>query len=145
MPSFVKFLIGLAAALLVGWLWHGPLGNGAAMVDALDRQAQAVVKDAELPGVAVAMDRAPLARNATLSGPADDFQRDGMGSQPGLTGMVQAVEGMGGVRWADRPDGGSGAMPLLAELLILVSLAYLIGLALGRLLFGRTPRDRFAD
>jgi hypothetical protein len=144
MSSFVKFLIGLIAALLIGWLWHGPLGNGAALIAALDAQAQAVVKDAELPGVAVAMDSDPLARNATLSGPADDFQRNGMGSQPGLTGMVQAIEGMSAVRWADRPD-GSGAMPLIAELLILTSLAYLIGLALGRLLFGRPTRERFAD
>ena len=144
MSSFVKFLIGLVAALLLGWLWHGPLGNGAALVGALDRQAQAVVTGAELPGVAVAMDRGPLARNATLSGPADDFQRNGMGSQPGLTGMVQSIEGMGAVRWADQP-GGSGTMPLLAELLILATLAYLIGLALGWLLFGRKRRERFAD
>ena len=144
MSSFVKFLIGLIAALLIGWLWHGPLGNGAALIAALDSQAQAVVTRAELPGVAVAMERDPLARNATLSGPADDFQRNGMGSQPGLTGMVQEIEGMGGVRWADRP-GGSGTMPLIAELLILTSLAYLIGLALGWLLFGRKPRERFAD
>ena len=144
MPALVKFLIGLAAALLVGWLWHGPLGHGAATIDGLDRQAQAIVTQAELPGVAVAMDRDPLARNATLSGPADDFQRDGMGSQPGLTGMTQAIEGISGVRWADRPA-GSGAMPLLAELLILTALSYLIGLALGWLLFGRKRRERFAD
>ena len=144
MSSFVRFLIGLVAALLLGWLWHGPLDNGAALIGALDRQAQAVVTGAELPGVAVAMDRDPLARNATLSGPADDFQRNGMGSQPGLTGMVQSIEGMGTVRWADQP-GGSGTMPLIAELLILTTLAYLIGLALGWLLFGRKRRERFAD
>jgi hypothetical protein len=34
-------------------------------------------------------------------------------------------------------------MPLLAETLILVALAYLIGVALGRLLFGRPKKNSF--
>lgn len=34
-------------------------------------------------------------------------------------------------------------MPLLAETLILVAVAWLIGLGIGRLLFGRAKRDSF--
>ena len=144
MSPYLKFLIGLVAALLAAWLWHGPLGNGAALADGLQRQAEASIGTAELPGIAVAVDRDPIARNVTLSGAADEFQREGMGSHPGLTDLAYRVEGIDTVRWADRPGEG-GAMPLIAELLILTTIAYLIGLALGRLFFGRKTRVRFAD
>jgi hypothetical protein len=36
-------------------------------------------------------------------------------------------------------------MPLLAETLVLIALAYLIGLALGWLLFGRRKKTSFLD
>jgi hypothetical protein len=36
-------------------------------------------------------------------------------------------------------------MPLLAETLILVALAYLVGVALGWLLFGRRRKTSFLD
>ena len=34
-------------------------------------------------------------------------------------------------------------MPLIAETLILVTIAWLIGLGIGRLLFGRAAKDGF--
>ena len=34
-------------------------------------------------------------------------------------------------------------MPLLVEFLILVALAYLVGVGIGRLLFGRRKRESF--
>jgi|GraSoiStandDraft_4_1057263.scaffolds.fasta_scaffold00009_196 hypothetical protein len=34
-------------------------------------------------------------------------------------------------------------MPLLAETLILVAIAYLIGVGIGRLLFGRAKKNSF--
>ncbi len=71
MSPSVKVLIGLAAALLAAFIHHGPLGNGARFIDGLEAQARAVVTASEVPGVAVAMDRDPLRRAATLSGPAD--------------------------------------------------------------------------
>ncbi len=142
MTSAVKLLIGLAAAILMGWVWHGPLGNGARLIDSIESRAEAAVAATELPGVAVRLARDPLGRAATLSGPADDFQREGLGGEPGLTDIVADIEGVNSVRWADRAGGGGG-LPLLAELLILLVLFYLIGLGGARLLWGRPKRTSY--
>jgi hypothetical protein len=94
----VKFLIGLAAALLAGWIGHGPLGQGEAFVDRLDAQAKDVIRQNEL-AVQVRFERDPLSRQAILSGHADQFQREGQGSFPGINARVAAVPGVSGVRW----------------------------------------------
>ena len=141
MSPSVKLLIGLAATLLMGWAWHGPLGNGARLIDGLEAQAEAAVAEAELAGIEVGMARDPLARVATLSGPANDLQREGLGSGKGLSDYARDVEGIGTVRWADEPP--AGALPLLAEMLILLVLAYAIGLGLAYLLWGRPKRETY--
>ena len=142
MSRKVKFLIGLAAVMLLGWLYHGPLGNGERLVGQLEGQARAAVAGAEVPGVTVTLPRDPLARTAILSGPANDLQRNGMGSQKGLNGMVAEVEGISGVRWSD-DSGGNRIVPLLLETLATLLLAYLVGLALAWLLFGRKKRESY--
>lgn len=101
MSSWLKMLVGFAAALLAGWLAHGPLGRGEAFIGHLEAQAQAVVRDSELPGVQVRLSRDPLTREVILSGPADDFQREGQGQFPGLNDRVRAVPGISGVRWEE--------------------------------------------
>lgn len=101
MTSWTRFAIGLAAALVVGWLSHGPLGRGEAFVAGLERDARLVVKAAELPGVNVRFQREPLARVAILSGEADEFQREGQGLYPGLNDRVRAVPGVAGLRWEE--------------------------------------------
>ena len=141
MSRSVKLLIGLLAVLLTGWAWHGPLGNGAGMVDGLEAQAKAAVAEAELAGIEVRMARDPLARVATLSGEANDLQREGLGSGLGLNDYVRKVEGIGTLRWADEP--AAGTLPLLAETLLLLVLAYAIGLGLSYLLWGRPKRDSY--
>lgn len=143
MSRTTKLLIGLVGALLVGWLQHGPLGTGEAFVGGLESQAREIVAETEVKGVGVSFPRAPLSRTAVLAGPANDFQRNGMGSLPGLTGMVAAVPGIEKVRWADDPAMGGDAPPLLAELLIAVFLAYAIGLGIGWLLFGRPRKQSY--
>jgi hypothetical protein len=143
MANVVKVLIGLAAALAAGWVWHGPLGQGRALVDDLEARARIAVAQAELPGIDVRLPRDPLSRSATLSGPANDLQREGMGSQQGVSDYVREVEGVSGVRWAD--EAAARVMPLLAETLILQALAFLVGLALGRLFLGRRRRESFLD
>lgn len=144
MPTAVKLLIGLALALAAAWIWHGPGGRGEALIGSLESQARAGVAKAELAGIAVRLGRDPLARNATLSGTANDLQREGLGSQQGISDYVRDVEGIGAVRWADEPAQGGGAMPLLVETSILAGLAYSIGLGLGWFFLGRRRREGFA-
>ncbi|MBV9882348.1 MAG: hypothetical protein JO276_05005 [Sphingomonadaceae bacterium] len=98
MSRSVKFLIGLAVALLSGWIGHGPLGQGESFIDQLDAQAKAVVRANELP-VQVRFERDPLSRRAILSGHIDRFQREGMEGFPGIDGRVAAIPGVSGVRW----------------------------------------------
>lgn len=142
MSTVARLLIGFAAALLAGWIAHGPLGRGALFIDSVQAQAEQVVRDAALPGVTVSFPRDPLARVAILSGPANDFQREGQGDLPGLNDRVAAVPGVSEVRWADAAS-SAGGFPLLVETLIMVAFAFLIGLGLGRLFFGRPKRDGF--
>jgi hypothetical protein len=141
MSSAVKFPIGLAAALLLGWAWHGPLGNGAKLIDALEGRARAAVAEAGLPGIEVRLARDPLARVATLSGPANDLQREGLGSAMGVTDYVRGVEGLAKVRWADEPP--ARGLPLLVETLTLLAAAYLLGLAAAWLFWGRPRRETY--
>jgi hypothetical protein len=99
MPRLAKFLIGLAAALLAGWIGHGPLGQGQAFVDRLEALSKAEIAKAELSQVHVRFDRDPLRREAILSGQADQFQREGMGQFKGINQRVAAVPGVSRVRW----------------------------------------------
>ncbi len=142
MPPVLKATIGLLLALAAAWLWHAPLGYGERLIDRLEAEARREVAKAELPGIKVNLSRRPLARAATLSGPANDLQREGLGSQKGVADYARNVEGISGVRWADEPGSGRRVMPLLLETLALAALAYLIGLGLGWLLWGRR-RERF--
>ncbi len=144
MSPFVKFLTGLVAALLIGWIHHGPVGAGARYIDGIESQAKARVARAGVPGVEVRLHRDPLARVATLSGPADDFQREGQGELPGLNDLVSSVEGVSAIRWANPPtDGGPRIMPLILETLSLVAIAYLLGFLLGWLFLGRKKRETY--
>ena len=101
MKATTKFLIGLAAAIVVGIVAHGPLGQGEAFIARLDAAAQQRVRQAEIPGVSVRMARDPLARKAILSGPADRFQREGQGALPGIDDRVLAVPGMSRIEWTN--------------------------------------------
>lgn len=103
MSPTLKVLIGLAAALAVGAVAHGPLGRGEALVARLDAAAQQVVREAEIAGVSARMARAPLQRTVILSGPADRFQREGQGSLPGLNERMLAIPAMGRVEWTNPP------------------------------------------
>lgn len=135
MPLFARLLIGVAAALLAGWIAHGPIGRGEAFVARLEGQALAVVREAEIPGVGLRMQRDPLARRAHLSGPADDFQREGTGYFPGLNDRVLGISGMGAIDWADGRADRGWALPLLIETEALVLVFFGLGLLFGWRLF----------
>ena len=100
-PASIKFLVGLVAVLIAGWVSHGPFGQGKAFVDGLETQARTAVRDAGVPGVSVRFSRNPLKREAILAGNANDYQREGMGQYPGLNGRMRAIPGVSGVRWDD--------------------------------------------
>jgi len=101
MPAYAKLLIGLAAALLAGWVSHGPLGRGEAFVAGLEARSRAVLREAELPGIEVRFPRDPLSRRAVLKGEATEFQREGQGLFPGIDDRIRAVPGVAGLRWED--------------------------------------------
>jgi hypothetical protein len=143
MPPILKATLGLLAALAAAWVWHGPLGQGEALVDRLERDVRAAVARSELPGLSVGLGRDPLDRNVTLAGRTNDLQREGLGSGQGINDYVREVEGIATIRWTDEPAIERRALPLLVETMILSALAYLIGLGLGALLWGRRRRDRY--
>ena len=144
MSPAVKVLIGLLLTLVASWAWHGPFGHGGRLLDRLQAQAEQGIAATELPGIEVRFPRDPLARTAILSGPANDLQREGLGSQMGVSDYVRVVEGVADVRWADAPDAGRRVVPLLAETAALAALAYFIGLGFGWLLWGRRRREGYA-
>lgn len=144
MPLALKAAIGLLLALAAAWIWHAPLGNGERLIGRLQGEAERAVAKSELPGIKVTLSRHPLARAATLSGPANDLQREGLGSQMGVSDYVRDVAGIASVRWADEPAPTRRIVPLLLETLALAALAYFIGLGLGWLLWGRPRREGFA-
>src|SRR5687767_8081647 len=98
MPTWSRLAIGLFAVLLLGWIYQGPLGHGHRFIGSLETQARAAVAETNLGFVKVAMGRSPLRRVAILSGPANDLQRNGIGSYMGVTGRVEAVPGIAQVR-----------------------------------------------
>jgi hypothetical protein len=131
MSAAVKFVIGLAASILLAWLYLGPLGHGQSYIGTVEARAAKVVADAEIPGVEVRLVRDPPERTAILSGPADQFQRNGEGRLKGLTELVDEVDGVARVHWADEPGPHERGLPLLVESLIPVVLAYLLGVFFG--------------
>lgn len=143
MPPLLKATIGLLVTLAAGWVWHAPLGHGDRLIDRLQREAEIGVRKSELPGITVSLSRDPLARIATLSGPANQLQREGLGSQKGVSDYVRDVDGMAGVRWKDEPEAGRRVVPLLLETWAVAALAYFIGLVLGWLVWRRRRHEGF--
>ena len=101
MTKPLKFLIGLAAALAVGWVSHGPLGRGEAFLTQLEEPLQPLIANTRVAGVTVHMQRDPMARTAILSGPADCFQRNGLGSYGGIDARVLTIPGIRRVEWTN--------------------------------------------
>ena len=144
MPIWSKLLIGLAAVLILGWVQEGLLGNGERFIGSLETRARAVVAETNLTSIEVQLSRHPLERIATLSGPANDFQRNGMGSFKGLTERVGGISGIGQVRWADEPRPSGIVLPLIAEILLLMCAGYLLGLGLAWLFLRPRREGRYA-
>lgn len=98
-------LIGIAAVLGFGALWHGPLGAGERLARQAEASARRTLDGYELPMIQARMQRGPLSRRLILSGPADDFQRTE------LVRILDETPGVLEVRWdpASLPQEGSSA------------------------------------
>jgi hypothetical protein len=141
MSPALKLILGLAAVAGVGWVHHGLLGFGETYIGSVESEARKVVAATNVPRVEVRMQRDPLGRLATLSGKADAFQREGQGEMKGISDRVRDVPGVSDIRWTDQP--AKSAIPLFAELLVQLLIAYLVGLGLAWLLWGRPKRKGF--
>ena len=86
--------LGIAAVIGVTWIWHGPLGAGAGFADRVDERARTMLDHYEMVHVQAHMERGPLTRRVSLSGPADDFQRRE------IKRMVEAQPGVGQADWS---------------------------------------------
>lgn len=113
---------GAILTVAFGAIWHGPIGKGQRFAADFDRQARQVLVNYEMEPVSAVVDREPIRRTISLSGPADDFQRFE------LVRIMNEVPGVADVRWADWPR--SLTLPLLLE----VELAALVSFGLGLLL-----------
>jgi hypothetical protein len=134
-------MIGAVAVLAAAWITHGPLGQGDAFMARLQEEAQAVLAEAGTPRVQVRFERSPLVREAVLSGQANDFQRNGMGSLPGINGRIDAIAGVGGVHWEGEGP-AAWRVPLLAETQLIALIVYFAGVGLSWLVF-RPRREGF--
>lgn len=104
MNRIAKSLIGLAAALVVGIVAHGPVGLGEALVDRLEGNGRETLVRIGATNATLTMARSPLlARTAVLDGTANSFQRGGMGSFPGIDRNILAVPGIARLRWTSEP------------------------------------------
>ena len=114
--------VGAVLALLLGWLWHGPLGTSERFAAGVERFSRKVLVDFEMGQVQARLERAPLRRTLVLSGPADDFQRTE------LVRIMNDVPGVAKVRWTDMQQ------PLQLPLILEAELAALASFGLGLLM-----------
>jgi hypothetical protein len=142
MNRWLKIILGLAVALLAGWLHHGPYGGGERFIASLDARAQIRLRAAQLPNVSARMQREPLARTVLLTGQADSFQKNGLRNFPGINQRMTEIPGVSGIRWNGETK---RVVPLILETLLLCALAFAIGLGLGRFLFTRRRRTSYLD
>jgi hypothetical protein len=106
-------------------LWHGPGGAGERFTTSVETSARSELQRFEMLGVRAALARAPLSRRMELAGAADDFQR---------AELVRIMSAQPGVSTAAWRRGGGFSLPLVAEALLLSTIAYLLGLLLAYLL-----------
>lgn len=129
-----SILVGIAATLIVGALWHGPLGAGDRLAAALVSDARSFLTRMEAPPVTVTIHRSPLARTLHLAGQGDDFQRGE---------MVRLLEQRPGVEAATWRRRAEGVWPLLLEAELLGLAGFAVGMILAKLFGLRRYAHRY--
>jgi hypothetical protein len=115
---------GLAIALGLAALWHGPLGGAQRLTDRIEGDAQATLDFYELTHFSAHLHRGPLTRHLVLSGAADDFQHTE------LVRTMDLIPGVSSTGWSDADAGP----PLFAEAAATAIAGFLFGLMLAYLL-----------
>ena len=115
--------IGVAVAILLAGLWHGPLGAADRLASDIERRARATFVNYEIPQVSGHVHHDPLTRRVLLSGPADDFQ------QRELVRLVEEIPGVSSASW----DADGGGVPPIAEGAAAAVLGFLLGLLVAYL------------
>jgi hypothetical protein len=115
--------IGLVSGLVLAALWHGPLGGATRFETKVQGDIQHNLVHYEMTQVTARLHQHPLTRRVVLSGPADDFQRQG------LVDLMNQIPGVESATWSN--DGGG--TPLIVEALIMAVLGFLFGLLLAYL------------
>ncbi len=105
MTDAARIAIGAGAAMLLGWVAHGPLGYGAAFVQDLRERAAIALATGGLPDVSVDFQTHPLSRVATLSGTSASAKRS-MASE-----ILRTVPGISNARWNDSVAPDAHAAP----------------------------------
>jgi cell division protein FtsX len=118
----VRLALGVAVSFVLAALWHGPLGGADRFQTKIERDIQQMLVDYEMTKVSAHLHQHPLSRRVMLSGPADDFQRQG------LIEYLDHIPGVESATWSKR-----GGMPLIAEGMIVSLLGFLFGLLLAYL------------
>ena len=119
----IALAAGLATALVLAALWHGPFGGADRFATRVDRDVQRTLVYYEMTQVTGHLHRHPLTRRVLLSGTADDFQRSS------LVDFMNQIPGVSSTRWSS--DGGG--LPLIAEGLAVAVVGFLFGLLLAYL------------
>ena len=115
--------LGLAVALALTAVWHGPLGAADRFTASVEYNARAVLDHYEMTQVAAHLHRGPLSRRLVLAGPADDFQTTE------LVRLMSELPGVSSAQWNNETG-----VPLLAEALAVAIAAFVFGLGLAYLL-----------
>jgi hypothetical protein len=115
--------LGFLVALGLAALWHGPLGAADRFAATVEQGVQRTLVYYEMTQVTAHLHHDPLTRRVMLSGPADDFQRQG------LVQFMDDIPGVASARWL--PAGGG--KPLILEGLVVALVGYLFGLLLAYL------------
>lgn len=119
----IALAVGAFLTIVLGTLWHGPLGGADRLAVALEQNARTVLVKNDAPaGIDVRIQHGPLSRRLILSGPGDDFQR-GEAAR-----LVSEIAGVSDAGWSR-----SSAVPLIVEGLATAIIGFLFGLALAYL------------
>jgi hypothetical protein len=119
----IALAAGLAAAMLLTALWHGPFGAADRFAAKVNRGVHQTLVYYEMNQISGHLHRDPLTRRVLLSGVADDFQRSE------LVRYMNQVPGVGSTSWSS--DGGG--TPLILEAIGVAVAGFLSGLVLAYL------------